>query len=214
MPLARAIFRRNWIVSSPPRLAVFCSGFGSNFQALADAIRKRRLAAEIALMVCDNPGAYALRRAARSGIPVCLMSSAAFKSREEYERLVVQILKSQKVELVVLAGFMRIFSPYFIRAYRNRILNIHPSFLPAFKGAHAIRDAYETRAKETGVTVHVVTDKVDSGHIVLQQRVKISKTDTLKTLESRIHRVEHRLYPQAISNFLRKGNGAHGKSSH
>ena len=192
---------------SPRKLAVFCSGQGSNFEAVARAIRRGRLRAGIALMVCDNPGAYALKRAARHGIPVCLASPPAFGSRGAWEKFLIQILKNQKVELVILAGFMRVLSPYFIRAYRNRILNIHPSYLPAFKGAHAIRDALRAGVGETGVTVHVVTEKVDSGPILLREKVKILRTDTLKTLETRIHKVEHRLYPEAISRYiLLKGN--------
>ena len=185
-------------------LAVFCSGFGSNFQAILDAARQKKLRAKIALMVCDNPKAYALTRAHQHQVPVFLFNPKLFKNRAGYEKLIVRILKNQKVDLVVLAGFMRILTPYFIRAYRNRILNIHPSLLPRFKGAHAIRDAFEAGEKETGVTVHGVTKDVDAGPIVLQEKVKISKRDTLKSLESKIHRVEHRLYPLAIQRYLRR----------
>lgn len=185
-----------------PALAVFCSGNGSNFQAILDATLRKKLSARIAVMVCDNPKAYALQRATRHGIPICLISPKLFAAREDYERLIVRVLKSQCVELVALAGFMRIFTPYFIRAYKGRILNIHPSYLPAFKGAHAIRDAFEAKAKETGVTVHGVTAKVDAGPVLMQKRVKISSRETLETLEARIHRVEHALYPVAIKKYL------------
>ncbi len=189
------------------QIAVFCSGFGSNFQAILDAIDKKKLKASIAVMVCDNPKAYALARARRHKIPVFLFSSKLFKKREDYERIVVGVLRSQKVDLVVLAGFMRILSPYFVRAYRNRIINIHPALLPNFKGAHAIRDAFEAKVKETGVTVHFVTAKVDSGSPIIQKKVKISKGDTLKSLEAKIHRVEHRIYPLAIKRLTkRRGN--------
>ncbi len=184
-------------------LAVFCSGFGSNFQAILDSARKKKLRAKVALMICDNPKAYALKRAHQHQVPVFLFNPKLFKNRASYEKLIVRILKNQKVDLVVLAGFMRILTPYFIGAYRNRILNIHPSLLPRFKGAHAIRDAFNAGEKQTGVTVHVVTKEVDAGPIVLQQKVKISKRDTLKSLESKIHRVEHRLYPLAIQRYLR-----------
>ena len=184
-------------------LAVFCSGFGSNFQAILDAASQKRLRAKIALMICDNPKAYALKRAHQHQVPVFLFNPKLFKNRGDYEKLIVRILKKQKVDLVVLAGFMRILTPYFIRAYRNRILNIHPSLLPRFKGAHAIRDAFEAGEKETGVTVHVVTKEVDAGPIVLQKKVRISKRDSLKSLESKIHRVEHEIYPLAIQRYLR-----------
>ena len=160
-------------------------------------------------MVCDDAKAYALTRARRHGIPVVLMNPKLFKTREDYERVIVSILKNEGVDLVVLAGFMRILTPCLIRAFPKRILNIHPALLPAFKGAHAIRDAYEAGVKETGVTVHYVTPEVDSGPVILQEKVKVSKRDTLKTLEMKIHRVEHRLYPAAIKKIMgqRRRNG-------
>ncbi len=154
-------------------------------------------------MVCDNPKAFALRRAEKNGVPVFLLSPKLFAKREEWERLVTAVLKSQKIEAVVLAGFMRILTPSFIRAWKGRMLNIHPSYLPAFKGAHAIRDAFQAKVKETGVTVHVVTAKLDSGPVLLQEKVKVLPGDTLESLEERIHEAEHRLYPAAISRFLR-----------
>ncbi len=184
------------------RIAVFCSGNGSNFEAIARAQHWKKLKADIALLVCDNPKAYAVRRAAKFGIPAIVLSPALFRSRGDYEKFILRILKNQKVDLVILAGFMRILTPHFIRAYRNRILNIHPSLLPAFKGAHAIRDAFEAGVKETGVTVHVVTEKLDSGPILMRKRILVSKADTLKTLENKIHYVEHKLYPVAIEKFL------------
>ncbi len=188
---------------SGAKIAVFCSGNGSNFQALIAASRKKKLGAEIALMVCDNPKARALQRAKKHGIPAVLISPKLFSTREAYEKIIVSILKSQRVDLVVLAGFMRLLTAYFIGAYRGRIVNIHPSFLPAFKGAHAIRDAFEAGVPETGVTVHRVTLKVDSGPVILQEKVKIRRSDTRVTLEKRIHALEHRLYPKAVRLALR-----------
>ena len=187
-----------------PRVAVFCSGYGSNFQAILDAVKRRRLKAEIALMVCDNPKAYAIRRAAKAGVPSVVLSPRLFASRADYEKFIAQILKNQKIDLVALAGFMRIFTPYFIHAYRGKILNVHPSLLPAFKGAHAIRDAYEAGVKETGASVHVVTLALDAGPVLAQVKVKRKKSDTLKSLEKRIHLAEHRLYPVAIQKFISK----------
>ncbi len=187
-----------------PNIAVFCSGFGSNFQAIIAAIEKKKLRAFVALMVCDSPKAYALERARKHGIPVFLFNPRLFKKREDYEKIVISVLKSQAVELVVLAGFMRVLTPYFVRAYRNRILNIHPALLPNFKGAHAIRDAFEARVKVTGVTVHFVTADVDAGPAILQKRVKIAKSDTLESLEKKIHRVEHEIYPKAIARVIRQ----------
>lgn len=187
-------------------LAIFCSGNGSNFQAILDAIRRKKLKARVALMVCDKPGAYALERARKADVPVVLVSPKLFSSREDYEKFLVRILKNQKVDVIVLAGFMRIFTPYFINAYRGRILNIHPSYLPAFKGAHAIHDAFEAKVPETGVTVHLVTVKIDAGPILAQKKVKIERNDTLESLEKRIHAVEHNLYPMAIGDYLKKHN--------
>jgi phosphoribosylglycinamide formyltransferase-1 len=188
--------------SRRPRFAVFCSGNGSNFEAILSAVRRGRLAGELALMVCDRPEAFAIRRAARGGIPVAVISSKLFASRGAHEALLIRILKNQKVRFIVLAGYMRIFTPRFIRAFKGRILNIHPSLLPAFKGAHAIRDAYETRVRTTGVSVHVVTEKLDSGRVLAQVKVPVLKSDTLKRLEERIHRAEHRLYPAAVQKFI------------
>ncbi len=153
-------------------------------------------------MVTDNPYAYVIRRAKKSKIPLLAISPKLFPSRVDFEKLIVRVLRSQKVDCVVLAGFMRILTPYFIKAYRGKILNIHPSLLPAFKGAHAIRDAYKAGVQETGVTVHVVTEKLDSGPILAQKKVKILSSDTLKSLETKIHRIEHVLYPRTIQKAL------------
>lgn len=185
------------------KLAVFCSGNGSNFQAILDAARRGRLKAEVALMVCDNPKAFAIRRASKAGVPTVVLSPRLFGTREEYERFIARLLKCQKIDLIALAGFMRILTPTLLNAFRGRILNIHPSLLPAFKGAHAIRDAFETEVRWTGVTVHVVTRKLDSGPILAQKKIQVSGSDTLASLEKKIHRVEHELYPAAIQKFIR-----------
>ena len=187
-----------------PKLAVFCSGHGSNFQAILDAVKRRKLRAEVALVVCDDPKAFAIQRAAESGVPALVLSPKLFRSRTDYEKFIVRILKNQKVDAVILAGFMRILTPYFINVYKNKILNIHPSCLPAFKGTRAIEDAFHAGVKETGVTIHVVTAKVDDGPILAQTKVRVSGSDTLKTLEKKIHRTEHRLYPAAIQKFINK----------
>lgn len=155
-------------------------------------------------MVCDNAKAYALKRAHKENIPIVLINPKLFKTREDYEKILIAILKNQDVDLVVLAGFMRILTPRLISAYKNKIVNIHPSYLPAFKGAHAIRDAFKAKVKETGVTVHIVTKEVDAGPILLQKKVKILKNDTFESLERRIHSVEHQLYPRAIQKLIER----------
>ena len=185
-------------------LAVFCSGNGSNFEAICRAVQNKRLRARLALLVCDNPKAFAWKRAAKYDVAVFVLSPRLFKTRKDYEKIIVRVLKSQDITAVALAGYMRVFSPVFIKAYRGRILNVHPAFLPDFKGAHAIRDAFEAGAKETGVTVHLVTEDVDAGPILAQEKVKISRKDTLTSLEKKIRAVEHRLYPAVIQKFIRQ----------
>ncbi len=184
--------------------AVFVSGCGSNLQAIIRSVRNNEIKASLAFVFSDQPKAYALTRARRAKISTCISEPKDFSSRELFDRAVVRILRHKKIDFVVLAGFMRILSPYFVRSYKNRILNIHPSRLPQFKGAHAIRDAFNAGVASTGVTVHLVDEHVDHGPVLVQQFVEIKKTDTLQTLEKRIHRVEHKLYPEAISLFVDK----------
>lgn len=183
-------------------IAVFVSGNGSNLQAIIDSIDSGYLKAKIALVVCNNNDAYALTRAKKAGIETFVLSHKEFKSREEYDKRVAQELGKKDVELVVLAGFMRLLSGFFVKKYENKILNIHPALLPAFKGTHAIKDAFEAGADKTGVTVHFVDEELDHGPIVLQEEVKVDKNDTLESLEAKIHEVEHKLYPKAIKMFI------------
>jgi phosphoribosylglycinamide formyltransferase-1 len=184
--------------------AVFASGNGSNLQAIIDVCRKKKIAAELRMVFSDRPDAFALDRARKAGIPVVAwMEPKTFSSREAFDRAVVRLLRAEGVDFIVLAGFMRILSPAFIRAYKNRILNIHPALLPAFKGAHAIDDALAAGVKETGVTVHFVDEKVDHGPIILQEAVAVKSRDTAATLAARIHKVEHRLYPKAVDLFAK-----------
>jgi phosphoribosylglycinamide formyltransferase-1 len=185
------------------RVAVFVSGSGSNLEALIRAERAGRLKAEIALVVCDNPDAFAIARANKYGKPVFLCEPKAFGSREDFEKAVVEVLKKDKIGLVALAGFMRILTPFFVNAFRGRILNVHPSLLPAFPGASAIRDAFQHGAKVTGVTVHFVTEELDGGPIILQRSIKIGPHETLDGLEAKVHSVEHRLYPEAVRLFAK-----------
>lgn len=156
----------------------------------------------MALVLSDRPEARALRRAARAGVEARYVNPRAFPTRGRYEHALMQLLERRGVRLVCLAGFMRILSPRFIRRYPGRILNVHPALLPAFRGAHAIRDALAWGAKVTGVTIHVVDAEVDHGPIILQEAVPIRPGDTEATLLRRVHRVEHRLYPRAIQLVL------------
>ena len=184
------------------RLAIFASGNGTNLEALLKALCGGRVRAECVLAFSDRPGARALTRARRFGVPTQTLERKAFASKAAHERAIRALLDEKKVDVIALAGYMRILSPAFVRAYRNRILNVHPALLPAFPGAHAIRDAYRAKVKTTGVTVHVVTAQVDAGPIVAQRAVRIRRGESLASLEQRIHRVEHHLYPRALKRFV------------
>ncbi|MGD2278891.1 MAG: phosphoribosylglycinamide formyltransferase [Candidatus Omnitrophota bacterium] len=185
-------------------IAVFASGNGTNLQALIDAAERGELAgARLVLVVSDNPGAFALERARKARIKTFVLEGGKFKSREEFDKIVIEELRKEKIELVVLAGFMRILSGRFISEYENRILNIHPALLPSFKGARGIKDAFDYGVKVTGVTVHFVNNELDAGPIILQDCVEIDKEDTLDSLEEKIHKAEHKLYPEAVRLFSR-----------
>ena len=184
-------------------IAVFVSGNGSNLQAFIDAEQSGKLSdGEIKLVVCDQSDAFALVRAKKAKIPIFLQEGKEDVAREEYEQAVIQRLKKDNIELIILAGFMRILSGHFVNEYKNKILNIHPALLPAFKGANGIKDAYEADVDVTGVTVHFVTEELDTGPIILQEKVSINKDDTLETLEKKIHKVEHEMYPEAVRMFI------------
>jgi len=185
-------------------IAVFASGRGSNFLALAKAIRRGKIKkANLALLVCDNPHAPVVFKARRLKVKTVLVSPDIFPEREAFENRIIRSLKENKIGLIALAGFMRILSPAFVRAYKNKIINIHPSLLPSFKGAKGIQDAFDYGVKVTGVTVHFVDGKMDHGPIILQREVAVQEKDTLESLEEKIHKIEHRIYPEAISLFVR-----------
>ena len=188
--------------SPPPALAVFCSGQGTNLQAILDAARAGRLRARVALVVSDRADARALIRARRAGVEAHHVDPRRFSGRAPFERALIRLCVSRRVRLICLAGFMRVLSPVFVRHFRGRILNVHPALLPAFPGAHAIRDALAWGAKVTGVTVHVVDEEMDHGPIVLQEALAIRPGEREPALRSRIHRIEHRLYPRAIQLML------------
>lgn len=186
------------------RIAVLASGSGSNFQAIAEAVQEKKIAAEIVLLFCDKKGAYVLERAENFGVPSVNFSPKDFSSKAEYEARLLDVLKEYDVELLVLAGYMRIMGPTILEAFPNRILNIHPSLLPNFPGLHGIKDAFEAQVAETGVTVHYVDAGVDTGPIIAQEKVTIAKEDTLEMLEEKIHAVEHQLYPRVVAEVVAK----------
>lgn len=183
-------------------IAVFASGRGTNFSAIIKAVKKGVIKANLALLVCDNPKAGVIARAKRAKVKVALIKKEDFPTKEEFEAKIIQQLKQEKIDLIVLAGFMCIIGQDILDDYGNRIMNIHPALLPSFKGAQGIRDAFDYGVKITGVTVHFVDEKMDHGPIILQQAIKIEEDDTLETLEAKIHKIEHKLYPQAVKLFV------------
>ena len=182
----------------PLKLGVLVSGRGSNLQAIIDAIETKRLAAQIRVVVSDQAEAYALQRARLRGIPTATFYAKDYPSREDFDRTVMQSLRGHQVELVCLAGFMRILSSHFIQEYRNRIINIHPALLPSFPGLHVQRKALEYGVKFSGCTVHFVDEDMDTGPIIIQAVVPVLDRDTEDSLAARILRLEHQIYPRAI----------------
>jgi phosphoribosylglycinamide formyltransferase-1 len=179
------------------RIGILISGRGSNFEAIANSIARGRLDAEIAVVISNRPGARGLEIARERGIPVQSIPSRGL-DREEYDQLLIAALREAEVEYVCLAGFMRLLSAHFIRAFPNRVLNIHPSLLPAFPGLDGQRQALDYGVKIAGCTVHFVDEFLDSGPIILQAAVPVLDDDTVDTLSARILAQEHALYSQAL----------------
>ncbi|ANE45378.1 phosphoribosylglycinamide formyltransferase [Paenibacillus swuensis] len=180
------------------KLAVFASGNGSNFQAIADAIAAGKLDAHIELLVCDKPQAPVAARAHALGVTVHAFDPKAYPSREAYEREILAALEGARVELIVLAGYMRIITSTLVTPYFGRMINVHPSLLPAFPGIRAMEQALDAGVRVTGVTVHFVDGGMDTGPIIAQRPVSIEDGDTAATLAARLQPVEHELYPQVI----------------
>ena len=183
-------------------LGILCSGRGSNMQSIMAAVEAGQIKAEIGIVLTDKPEAKALQTAAAAGIKAVCISRKECSSQQEFEEKLVEELKKANVTLVVLAGFMRILSPYFVEAYRHRILNIHPSLLPSFGGAHAHRDVLAYGTKVSGCTIHFVDEGMDHGPIILQDTVPVLDDDTEDTLAARVLTKEHILYPKAIELFV------------
>jgi phosphoribosylglycinamide formyltransferase 1 len=182
-------------------IGVLVSGSGSNLQSIIDHIEAGTLDAEIGIVISNNPDAFSLERCRNHRIRSVVVDHRQFDSRESYDHQMITILESSGVELVVMAGFMRILSPEFFRAFPRRIMNIHPALLPAFPGIHVQRKALEYGVKFTGCTVHFADEGVDTGPIIIQSVVPVYEDDTAATLAARILKEEHRIYPQAIQYY-------------
>ena len=180
------------------KLGILISGRGSNLQAIIDAIAAGKLAASIEIVISNRADAAGLARAEHAGIPTLVRSHKAYADRAAYDRALAAELKAREVELVCLAGFMRLLGPAFIDEFPNAVLNIHPSLLPAFPGLDAQHQAFEHGVKVAGATVHFVTADLDAGPIVCQEAVRVIDGDTAESLAARILEVEHRLYPEGI----------------
>lgn len=186
------------------KLAVFASGSGSNFQAIVDSVKAGELDASVALLVCDRPGAYAEERAAAAGILVFAFSPKEYDGKAAFEAAILEQLREHGVELIALAGYMRLIGPTLLKAYEGRIMNIHPSLLPAFPGLDAIGQAFEARVKISGVTIHYVDAGMDTGPIIAQEPVRIEESDTREDVQRKVQAVEHLLYPQTIQNVIKE----------
>lgn len=184
-----------------PKAAVFASGTGSNFQAIMDY---EDLKCEIAVLVCDQKEAAVIEKARRNGVKIILFDPKAYESKAHYEQELVHKLRAAHVTWIFLAGYMRIVGPTLLEAYENKIINIHPSLLPQFPGNRAVAEAFEAGVQETGVTIHYVDEGIDTGPIIAQEKVDIRTDDTFETLKSRIHQVEHQLYPRVINHLVQE----------
>ncbi|GAB6189010.1 phosphoribosylglycinamide formyltransferase [Marinitoga arctica] len=181
------------------KIVVLASGNGSNFEAI---VRKLRNRYEIKL-ISDNKKAYALQRAIKLYIDYEIVNYEYYRERERFNKKLFECLKNENPDLIVLAGYMRILPDYIVEYFSGKIINIHPSLLPAFKGLNAIKKAFDYGVKYTGVTIHYVNNELDGGEIITQDIVKIEYEDTLESLEEKIHKVEHKLYPKVIDKILR-----------
>jgi phosphoribosylglycinamide formyltransferase 1 len=187
-------------------IAIFASGSGSNFQAIVDAVQAKQLSAHISLLVCDNPGAFVIERAREAEIPLFVFNTKDYQSKADYEAEISLLLKNKNVDLVVLAGYMRLIGPTLLSEYQGRIVNIHPSLLPDFPGKDAIGQALEAKVKWSGVTIHYVDEGMDTGPVIVREQVKIDDNETRESLQWKIQTVEHKLYPAILQMLLTKGD--------
>ena len=191
-------------IDSPLRLVVLISGSGSNLQAIIDASKNNGFGAEVAAVISNRADAYGLERAAREGIATEVLEHDGHEDRESYDRALMELIDSYRPGLVILAGFMRILTPAFVERYAGRMLNIHPSLLPKFKGLHTHQRALDNGETEHGASVHFVTEELDGGPVVLRAKVKVKEDDDADQLAARVLEKEHLIYPAVVS-WIAKG---------
>lgn len=189
-------------------IAVFASGNGSNFQAILDAVNDRKLNADIKLLVCDQPGAFVTERAKQAGIDVFEFRAKNYPDKEKYEQEILGKLRELQVEWIVLAGYMRLIGTTLLSSYEGRIINIHPSLLPAFPGKDAIGQALAAKVKASGVTVHYVDEGMDTGPIIAQEKVELIENESDESFQAKIHKVEHQLYPAVLQMLFSSSRGS------
>ncbi|MDN4074863.1 phosphoribosylglycinamide formyltransferase [Fictibacillus terranigra] len=184
------------------KIAVFASGSGSNFQAIVDAIKEKKLNAEVSLLVCDKPGARVIERAEEAGVEYFTFFPKQYETKAEFETEILKRLRAKGIEFIVLAGYMRLIGGTLLADFEGRIVNIHPSLLPDFPGKDAIGQALEAQAGVSGVTVHYVDSGMDTGPVIAQKAVMIRKEDTRESLQQRIQQVEHELFPRVLEELF------------
>jgi len=185
-------------------IAIFASGRGTNLEAIIGAVNAGRIKANISAVVSDVKDCFALTLARSANIKTLTFNSKDFKTRVEFDGAVIKALEEYNIDLIVLAGYMRLLSSFFVDKFKNRIMNVHPALLPSFKGTQGIEDALNYGVKVTGVTVHFVDSGLDSGPIIIQEAVRIEEADTEESLAEKIHKIEHKIYPEAIRLFTEK----------
>ncbi|HEX9093517.1 MAG TPA: phosphoribosylglycinamide formyltransferase [Coriobacteriia bacterium] len=186
------------LIERKMRLGVLISGSGTNLQALLDASAAGELDADVVVVISNHQAALGLERARGAGVPAVMIDPAVHDSARAYNHAILETLQAHEVDVVVMAGYMRLLGSEVLQAYPDRVVNIHPALLPSFAGANGIRDAFDYGVKVTGVTVHFATEEFDAGPIIAQEAVRIEQYDTPETLEAKIHEVEHRIYPAAL----------------
>lgn len=185
------------------KIAIFISGSGTNMENLIKVSKAGKIpGAAISLVISDQPTAGGIDKARKLGVPVQVVERNKFGSKKDFEAQIFHLIDEARIDYLVLAGYMRILSNDFVRRYPGRIINVHPSLLPAFPGAHGIKDAFEAKVKETGVTIHFVDEGVDTGPIILQRKVPVAAGETLESLEAKVHAVEYEIYPEALNLVL------------
>lgn len=185
------------------RIAVFASGNGSNFQAIINAVKRGELNASIALLVSDKPGAYVIDRAMKEEISTFVFAAKNYLEKADYEQEILMHLNKNKIDLIVLAGYMRLVGDTLLQAYAGKIINIHPSLLPSFPGKDAIGQAIEAGVEQTGITIHYVDAGMDTGPVIAQESITLTEEDTRESVQEKIQALEHQLYPKVIQQLLK-----------